>query len=71
MSDHMFSRTGRHRDYCDVCRTIQMIERRPEMDYTDDIGTLEVVACDDCADEDRQMRDGEIEPHDAADLGER
>ncbi len=71
MSDHLFSRTGRHRDYCDICRRVRMIERRPEMDYTDDIGPMEVVACDDCAAEDAAMRDGILEPPDAADLGER
>ena len=59
------------RDYCDICRTTQIVSRRPEMDYTDNIGTLEIMACDDCAEEDRQMREGDIEPRDAADLGER
>jgi hypothetical protein len=40
------------------------------MDYTDDIGVVEVWACDDCTEQDRQIQNGEIEPPDAADRGE-
>jgi hypothetical protein len=50
---------------------MRTIERRPELDYTDDIGPLEIVACDECADVDQQLRDGTMEPPDAADRGER
>lgn len=59
------------RDYCDICRHFKRASRHEDLDYTDDIGRLEVWACDDCAEEQRQMADGEIEPPDAADLGER
>ena len=61
-----FEQTGRHTDYCDICRKMRMIERRPEMDYTDNIGQMEVTACDDCAE-----METEIEPPDAADMSER